>query len=213
TRLNNLVYDTRFALLPPRRQPTLPIVIVDLDEASMQREGRWPWQRDKIARLVAQIRADGAALIGLDIVFSEPGRNAMSTVLHGAQWPSGLRRQLQAKEKAFDHDRRLANSLGGRTVLGYFVQDGEHSSGQLPFPFYQLSAEQQRRSALLDMSSYTASLALLAQHAIGQGFVVAVPDMDGVVRRVPVVVRHDDGVYASLALVMARLALGANWLK
>src|SRR5690554_7926184 len=50
TRFNNLLYDARFALLPPKRSIELPIVIVDLDEDSIQQEGRWPWDRAKIAR-------------------------------------------------------------------------------------------------------------------------------------------------------------------
>src|SRR5690554_6232565 len=52
TRFNNLLYDARFALLPPKRSIELPIVIVDLDEDSIQQEGRWPWDRAKIADLV-----------------------------------------------------------------------------------------------------------------------------------------------------------------
>lgn len=213
TRLNNLVYDTRFGLLPPQRQAMLPIVIVDLDEFSIQREGRWPWGRSKVARLVSHIRAYGAVLIGMDIVFSEPGGNAVRAVLKGAQWSPGLAAELRQEKSTFNEDRTLARSLGRRTVLGYFFQNSGHSSGRLPFPFYRLPDAQRRRNTLLHMSDYTASLPVLANQAIGQGFVVAIPDVDGVVRRVPLVIQHGDGVYASLTLVMARLALGAHWTK
>src|SRR5690554_8188826 len=48
TRFNNLLYDARFTVLTPQREAQVPIVIVDLDEASIQQEGRWPWDRKKV---------------------------------------------------------------------------------------------------------------------------------------------------------------------
>ena len=213
TRFNNLLYDARFALLPPKRSIELPIVIVDLDEDSIQQEGRWPWDRAKIADLVHALQNNGAGLIGLDIIFSEPSRNPAQQVLEQADLPDSIRNALELEQDRFDSDLALAKALGANTVPGYFFQNDTGSAGQLPFPFYQLSKEQQEHNRLLTMNSYTGSLPVLANRAIGQGFVVAVPDLDGVVRRVPLVIRHENEVYASLSLVLAQFALGAPWLK
>src|SRR3989338_6864806 len=46
------------------------IVIVAIDDKSIQQVGRWPWDRDVIARLIDKI--DGAKVIGLDLGFYEP---------------------------------------------------------------------------------------------------------------------------------------------
>src|SRR5690554_1956744 len=213
TRFNNLLYDARFALLPPKRSVELPIVIVDLDEDSIQQEGRWPWDRAKIADLVYALQNNGAGLIGLDIIFSEPSRNPAQQILEQADLPDSVRNVLELEQDRFDSDLALAKALGANTVPGYFFQNDTGSAGQLPFPFYQLSKEQQEHNRLLTMNSYTGSLPVLANRAIGQGFVVAVPDLDGVVRRVPLVIRHENEVYASLSLVLAQFALGAPWLK
>ncbi|MFB1010197.1 MAG: CHASE2 domain-containing protein, partial [Thiopseudomonas sp.] len=63
------------------------------------------------------------------------------------------------------------------------------------------------------MPSYTASTPLLASQALDQGFVVAIPDADGTMRRLPLVIRHENNLYASLSLVMARLTLNAHWVR
>lgn len=213
SRLDYLVYDARFALLPPKREAVLPVVIVDLDEASIQQEGRWPWDRKKVAQLISQLQQAGAGLIGLDMIFSEPSRNPVTDVM--AALPDELRHSepLMHLQTGFDSDQVLADTLGLNVVLGYFFQNSEVSAGQLPFPFYQLPADQLERVALLSMRGYTANLPLLANNALEQGYLVTVPDMDGVVRRVPLVMRHGEDVYASLSLVMAQIALGAPWVK
>lgn len=213
TRFNNLLYDARFTVLTPQREAQVPIVIVDLDEASIQQEGRWPWDRKKVAHLITELQANDVGLIGLDIVFSEPSRNALQQVLQQAQLSAATKADLENLKDNFDSDLALAKALGANTVPGYFFQNGTSSAGQLPFPFYQLSKQQQTNNRLLRMNSYTGSLPVIANRAVGQGFVVAVPDLDGVVRRVPLVIRHENEVYASLSLTLAQLALGAPWLK
>lgn len=213
TRFNNLLYDARFTVLTPQREAQVPIVIVDLDEASIQQEGRWPWDRKKVAQLITELQVNQVGLIGLDIVFSEPSRNALQQVLQQTQLSAATKADLENLKDNFDSDLALAKALGANTVPGYFFQNGTSSAGQLPFPFYQLSKEQQSNNRLLRMNSYTGSLPVIANRAVGQGFVVAVPDLDGVVRRVPLVIRHDNEVYASLSLTLAQLALGAPWLK
>src|SRR5690625_2478360 len=62
TRIDAVWYDLRFQLLPPQRDALVPIVIVDLDEATQQREGRWPWDRRKVAQLITALQGYGAAL-------------------------------------------------------------------------------------------------------------------------------------------------------
>lgn len=54
-RLDHLIYDTRLrATMPGTLDPR--IVIVDVDDASLTRQGQWPWSRDKLARLTREMR-------------------------------------------------------------------------------------------------------------------------------------------------------------
>jgi adenylate cyclase len=61
-----------FQVLRPRPQEIRPVVIVDIDEASLKAIGQWPWPRTTVADLVTQITKLGAVAIGFDIIFPEP---------------------------------------------------------------------------------------------------------------------------------------------
>ena len=55
---------------------TQQVVIVDIDEKSLQKYGQWPWSRNIVASLIEQLRDDGAGIIGMDIVFAEADKSA-----------------------------------------------------------------------------------------------------------------------------------------
>src|SRR5258705_6368693 len=63
--------DTFFRLAPAP-QARSKVVIVTIDDESLQRYGRWPWSRTLLAKLTNTLAQDGASVIGLDILFSEP---------------------------------------------------------------------------------------------------------------------------------------------
>lgn len=63
-----------FQVLHPREQTARPVVIVDIDEASLKEIGQWPWPRTIVGDLVTRLRADGALVIGFDVIFAEPDR-------------------------------------------------------------------------------------------------------------------------------------------
>lgn len=212
-RLDAVLYDWRFQLLPPQRDADLPIVIVDLDEATQQREGRWPWDRAKVAHLIQALRAQGTALIGFDVVFSEPGPNPVRQLLQADALPAELGAALAGHAAAFDGDAILAQTLDPYVLLGFFMHADGGDAGQLPAPFMVLPPEAQAATTIRALPDYTASLPQLTEAGASGGFVVAVPDPDGIVRRVPMVLRHGADVYPALSLEMARLALGAPWLK
>jgi hypothetical protein len=64
-----------YQLAKPRVPTTRPVVIVDIDEASLNSLGQWPWPRPLVAKLIDQITAL-PVVIGFDIVFLEPDRTS-----------------------------------------------------------------------------------------------------------------------------------------
>ena len=71
-----------FQQLEPREiMPDSPVVIIDLDEASLKEVGQWPWPRNQIAQMVANLVNMGVSVVGFDIIFAEPDRmNSQSVV-------------------------------------------------------------------------------------------------------------------------------------
>lgn len=72
--LEEKLYDYRFKIRGPIR-PSEKVVIAAIDEKSIERLGRWPWDRDKIARLVKELAEAGAEIIVFDIICCEEERN------------------------------------------------------------------------------------------------------------------------------------------
>ncbi|MGH7357933.1 MAG: CHASE2 domain-containing protein, partial [Candidatus Rokuibacteriota bacterium] len=70
-RVELAVYD-RLLAAAPLRPPSDRLALVEIDERSLAAIGRWPWSRDRIARLVDRLREMGVAAIGLDVIFAEP---------------------------------------------------------------------------------------------------------------------------------------------
>ena len=78
-RMEWLAYDVRLkATLPEVNTPDPRIIIVDIDEKSLKAEGRWPWSREKIARLVDKLFDSKVAVVGFDVLFAEPETNGPS---------------------------------------------------------------------------------------------------------------------------------------
>ena len=75
TRVGQLIFDT-YVRAQPRAYEETPVKIVDIDEESIRRYGQWPWPRTEIALLAQRLGDAGAAVIALDIVFSEPDRTS-----------------------------------------------------------------------------------------------------------------------------------------
>ena len=71
-RLDQFIYDARLrATMPGTLDPR--IVVVDIDEPSLQQLGQWPWSRDKLARLTDELMGrQQAAVLGFDVLFAEP---------------------------------------------------------------------------------------------------------------------------------------------
>ena len=61
-----------------------PVEVVVIDDASLAQDGRWPWPRGQLARLIRAISASGPKAIGLDILLSEPSSASEDALLASA---------------------------------------------------------------------------------------------------------------------------------
>ena len=54
------------------------VVIVDIDEKSLESIGQWPWSRVVLAILLSKINSASPSAIALDIIFAEKDRTSPS---------------------------------------------------------------------------------------------------------------------------------------
>ncbi|MFE8070629.1 adenylate/guanylate cyclase domain-containing protein [Marinobacteraceae bacterium S3BR75-40.1] len=182
--------------------------IVDIDEESLYREGRWPWSRLRVAELVAALQRAGAIVVAFDIVFSEPETLALLKSDADRVLSPEERALLRQIDERNPPDNALADQLGeGDSVLGFFFHQGRTNRvGQLPASVGAVPGSH----VLLTGQGYTAPLPLLQEAAISGGFVSTFPDSDGVIRRTPLVMAHQGQAYPSLALAGAMTFLLAE---
>lgn len=217
--LENIAYDVRLNLTLPATVDDR-IVVVAIDETSLNAVGRWPWPRDMLARMVDRLYEDyDARAVGFDVVFAERDENAGMRVLERlsagplADDPA-FREQYRELAPKLDRDRRFAEALRGRNaVLGFFfrstVEKGSPTVGRLPEPLGSARGAAAEDLPVVRPEGYGANLPVLQEAASGGGFFdnPLVSD-DGVFRRVPLIQAYEGQLYGLLALETARAALG-----
>lgn len=210
-----LVYDLLLRWTHHEQASRAP-VIVDLDEASLRDFGQWPWPRYRVARLLERITAMEPRVVGLDMVFAEPDAGSL------AQWRSGIEqelgRTLQVEglpSELADFDAVLGRTLiKGPFVLGFKfnLEQGAASRDCELHPMsvllHRLPGASERPEGLYTATSTVCNLPLLARSAGASGFFNIVPDPDGVLRRVPLLMGFQGQLYPSLPLAMLAKAEG-----
>ncbi|WP_159715557.1 CHASE2 domain-containing protein [Geminicoccus flavidas] len=188
-------------------EPAFAVTVVDIDRASLEAIGPWPWPRATMAKLVAAVAEAGPAAIGIDILFAEPDRRS----------PAALARQLAAAapdpalaelaQRLPDGDLLLADAVESTaTVLG-FVLDPD-GAADLPGPPFLVAGRPDLRG-LWRSDGGTGPAPVLATAASGLGALSLPGDPDGRVRRVPLLVAAGPAVLPGLALETLRLASGS----
>lgn len=163
------------------------VVIVAVDEKSVNALGRWPWPRKKTAQLVGALKP--AKIAALDIVFSEEEDPASDKVLSDAVKDSG------------------------NVVLGYFFRND--STETPPFSYAQLSPQKINFVNLLsdnaapeftgpEFASVEANTPLIGRYAAGFGAFNTIPEADGIYRKANLPFKWGTDIYPSLPLEAVR---------
>jgi adenylate cyclase len=212
--LRNNLFD-QYQRWHPRAYADVPVRIVDIDDASLARIGQWPWPRTRIAELLEKLGAGGAAAVAFDVMFAEPDRTSPQVAADLWHLSGRLRDELLALP---DHDRVFARSLEqGDAVIGFAVerskaaQPGGDAAARIPEQKARFihSGEQQEKW-LHTFSSAVTSMPALEAAAKGNGALTFVPDGDGVVRRVPLVLQLGSTPVPTLASEALRVAQGTK---
>ncbi|MBF0623541.1 MAG: CHASE2 domain-containing protein [Magnetococcales bacterium] len=206
-RLRHATFDT-FQRLHPRPYLPVPVRIVDLDEESLGRLGQWPWPRTQVAQLVERLLDMGAGVVALDITFAEPDR--LSPANLARQWPDQPA-LAELLNRLPDNDAVLARTFAeaGGVVTGFMAR--------MEPPAPRLPARKARfvirgpdpRPLLFPFPSSVTNLPALEEAADGNGaFSFIKLDDDGVIRKVPLVLRFGDHIYPTLLVEAVRVAQG-----
>lgn len=210
TSTNNRTTDAVMSCVSPKAASD-SIVIVDIDENSLSRYGQWPWSRDRLAQLLQAISESGAAGIGLDLILAEPDRSSpINLPADGNHRPGSARGFPGGSVRPGDNDLVLAETLAkGPFVLGYeFLFGGKrkaehacelHSPGMV---WINRADAVRDRPVFFEAREVACNRRPLSAAVSHSGFLNAIPDGDGILRRMPMLIRFENDLYPSLALAM-----------
>ena len=156
------------------------IVTVNIDEAGLDKYGQWPLPRAEYAKIVKDLYNRGAGLVVLNVIMAESDRTGGDAVLAAAikQYPVILANVPSGKDKNTPR-------VPGSVVMGPEWQD-----------------------RIVQYPGLIANVPVLENSAVGVGTVNTLPEVDGVNRRIPLVVSSNDKLYPSLSMEVLRVAAG-----
>lgn len=194
-----------FQLLQPRVKTIRPVVVVDIDEQSIAKLGQWPWSRTQIADMIINLTNLGAVAIAFDVVFAEPDRLNPALVAKTMRYLDDVTRSKLGELPS--NDQILADAIRhSRIVLGETGQSSVISQLDKTLPqtgFATLGPEIE--PFLFDFPGLLRNVPILETSAAGRGLFTVVPEDDGIIRRVPMVLRAQGVTMPSLSLELLRV--------
>jgi adenylate cyclase len=156
----------------------IPVHTVNIDEASLDKYGQFPFPRDVYAQIVKDLYEHDAGLVVFNVLMPEADR--------------------------FKQDRTLAKTMSEYPVIlpsvGNIKSKNEpktHGVGIVGFP---------PEGLVVEFPGLISNVKPLEETAVGVGIVNTFPEIDGVVRRTPLVIYSKEKLYPSLALETLRVA-------
>jgi len=156
------------------------IVIVDFGEKSVKQFGQWPFDRRDIAKTIKKLKENGAAVIVMPILFSEKDRAGGDNELTKSLDGVVIAQTPTTQDVPPDAVRRGFASIGPVNPVDYVFR---------------------WRGGIRPLREH-------AEVAGGVGVVATVSEVDGVVRRIPLLVNIAGGLYPSVPLETIRVAAG-----
>jgi adenylate cyclase len=214
--LDNIIYDARLQVTMPGTVDE-SVVILDIDEKSLQEVARWPWPRDVMAGLLDKLfNKYQIAIVGFDVVFAEADLSSGIRTLE--RLADGRLKDIPAFQQALrdlrpelDYDAQFARAMQGRpVVLGFYFSSEKDAKriAAIPGPALPKGTFQGRNIDFTTWFGYGGNLTQFQRSAAAAGHFNPLPDADGVIRRVPMIVEYQGEYYESLALAMVRAILG-----
>jgi adenylate cyclase len=156
------------------------IYTVNIDETALDKYGQWPLPRAEYAKIIKDLYDRGAGLVVLNVLMAEPDRTGGDAVLGTALKNYPVILGSVPSEKTKNQPRKP-----GSAVIGAEWQD-----------------------RIIQYPGLIANIPQLENSAAGIGIVSTLPEVDGVNRRIPLVVSVDGNLYPSLSLETLRVAAG-----
>ena len=202
-----------FLQRPSEQVSANQVTIVDIDRASLEQIGAWPWSRERLTELVAAVAQARPKVIGIDILLvgaDERSPGAIARKLSAvAQDKRVAELALELAESLPDGDKILADAIRkAPTVLGLALDTESKSEAPPAAPI--LVTGRPNVDGLWGDEAAVGPVGIISDEAKGHGVLLLPGDDDASVRRVPLLVTTSAGLQTGFALDVARVGSGAS---
>jgi adenylate cyclase len=156
------------------------VYTVNIDEASIEKYGQWPWPRGEYAQLIEELYLRGAGLVVFNVLMSETDR-------------SGQDEQIAEIMQAYPV---IVTMLGSEESKNEPINPG---ASIINSDFIDL---------IPSVPGILANVPLVENNAVGSGITNTFPEIDGVTRRVPLLLANNDVLYPNVTMEVLRILAG-----
>ena len=169
-------FDT---LVTSRPTQVIDVDIVNIDERSLEKYGQWPFSRDIYGKIIGELYSRNAGMVVFNILTPDVDRMGKD-----ADYVQALKKyQTVVLPSIGSTSTRNQPRAPGSAVIGSFNQD-----------------------AFIQYPGIIANIPAVENAAAGIGITNTLPEIDGVVRRMPLVIAYDGKLYPSLTMETLRVA-------
>jgi len=153
------------------------IIIINIGEAALGKNGQWPWPRSYMAQTISDLRSQNAGLIGITTMFPEEDR--------------------------FKQDKILSQYLQGTVLAQLGDVNGRSEKG--PYVGTAILGEGEPTDYMYTFKGLVSNISVLEDTTWGVGLVNGAPEVDNITRRIPLIGNINNQPYPSFSLEMVRV--------
>ncbi len=179
---------------------TPSVVVIDIDQKSVDRLGQWPWPRIIDAQLIKKISAFNPSSIGIDIIFSQADKSSIVSLQKFYKKYMGFELKIDGlKKELWDNDQILADVLPKyKTILAVYLRESLNEEEQCS---YDLNNSYLKNAhTIFEAASMLCNVDKLHHATKIFGFVNTEVDKDGILRRVPLFIRYKGSIIPAFSL-------------
>jgi adenylate cyclase len=166
-------------LVTSKAPEVIGVSVVNIDEKALERYGQFPFSRDIYGSIIRELYRRNAGLVVFNVL--TPDRDRMG---HDTEYIQALRQYPTILPNVGSSTSRNAPKVPGSVVIG------PHDRPFIVYP------------------GIIANIPAVENAAVGVGLVNTLPEVDGVVRRMPMVADSQGKLYPSLAMEVMRVTAG-----
>ena len=186
-----------------KKETNSSVVVIDIDEKSLEALGQWPWSRVVLAKLLYNISKSNSISFGMDIIFPEVDKTSPINMIEF--YKSYFSKDVKIEglsEQFFDNDKIFADSISKlNTTMAIYMSNDDIKQNECVFHQNKLNIIDSS-SVKYESKNILCNIKKLQQKSSSIGFINSSQDKDGVFRRIPLFMKYQEKIMPSLAIAM-----------